>query len=358
MFACFASRVRRWFACLMLATVCAGNAWAQFVPPQNLDPASATIRLDSSFQSDAWLVYTYDIDETGNVVNAQIQSSNGVLEVEQAILRQVNAMRFSPARRGGNPVKVSADPVVYTWILDLPREMTPRFAQLYQQAWDLYAEENYDAAFDIAVELKNFPGRNALEEVKFQILAASLASRWDDEAAELQHLTRVVEFQSLALNNNFKNTYVSTQQYLQILKRILTLQLNGRMLADAGNTLDLMQNLGRGSPVVDEAAALYSQAEQQLAAMDDVAINGELVPLYRDGPGSWKAGLSRSEFSVSDVRGRVGAVFLVCANGERSLRYPSSDPWRIPTGWSDCKVDVSGKAGTRLVLHQHAPRQR
>lgn len=358
MFACFGRAVKCAFATLVLASICAGKSWAQFVPPQNLDPASATIRLDSSFQSDAWLVYTYDIDETGQVVNAEIQSSNGVPEVEQAVLRQVKAMRFRPARRGDKPVKVGADPVVYTWILDLPREMGPRFAQRYQQAWDLYAQEDYDSAFDIAVELKNFPGRNALEEVKFQILAASLASRWDDEAAELQHLSRVVEFQSLALNNNFRNTYVPQQQYLQILKRILTLQLNGRMLADAGKTLDLMQELGRGSAVVEEAAALYRQSEQAFNAMADVAIKGELVPLYRDGPGSWKAGLSRSVFSLSDVRGSVGAVFLVCANGERALRYPASDPWTIPAGWSDCLVDVSGKAGTRLVLHQYADGQR
>ena len=355
MFACFARRARLCAAALVLGMFGSSAAWAQFVPPQNLDPASATIRLGSSYQNDAWLVYTYDIDETGTVVNAAIQSSNGVIDVEQAVLNQVKAMRFSPAKRGGKPVKVSADPVVYTWILDKPREMSPRFAQMYQQAWDLYAQENYDGAFDIAVELKTFPGRNAQEEVKFQILAASLASRWQDEAAELQHLSRVVEFQSLALNNNFNNTYVPGQQYLQILKRILTLQLNGRMLADAGDTLDLMQGLGRGTPIVDEAAALYTQKESELLSVADVAISGELVPLYRDGPGSWKAGLSRTDFSISDVRGQVGAVFLVCANGERSLRYPSREPWKIPSGWSDCKIDVSGKAGTRLVLHQLTP---
>ena len=354
MFFRVAGRTRSLIAALALGLAVNPAAWAQFIPPKNLDPASATIRLGSSFQSDAWLVYTYDTDETGAVINAKIQSSNGVPEVEQEILRQVGAMRFTPAKRGGNPVKVSADPVVYTWILDLPREMSPRFAELYQQAWDLYAQENYDAAFDIAVELKNFPGRNAQEEVKFQILAASLASRWDDEAAELQHLSRVVELQSLALNNNFGNIYVPTEQYLKVLKRILTLQLNARMLADAGKTLDLMQGLGRGTPVVEDAAALYRQTEAQLQAMDDVTISGELVPLYREGPGSWKAGLSRTQFSVSDVRGRVGAVFLVCANGERALRYPSRDPWKIPGGWSDCKVDVSGKAGTRLVLHQYS----
>ena len=163
-----------------------------------------------------------------------------------------------------------------------------------------------------------------------------------------------MELQSLALNNNFGNIYVPTEQYLKVLKRILTLQLNARMLADAGKTLDLMQGLGRGTPVVEDAAALYRQTEAQLQAMDDVTISGELVPLYREGPGSWKAGLSRTQFSVSDVRGRVGAVFLVCANGERALRYPSRDPWKIPGGWSDCKVDVSGKAGTRLVLHQYS----
>ncbi|MEP4146278.1 MAG: energy transducer TonB [Halioglobus sp.] len=362
MIACVFSRALGLFpvltASLLISLASIGSAWAQFSPPQNLDPSSAVINLGSSFQSDAWLVYTYDIDETGKVANAVIRSSNGVPEVEQAVLRQVNAMQFRPAQRGGKPVKVSADPVVYTWILDKPREMSPRFAELYQKAWDLYAEENYDGAFDIAIELKAYPGRNAKEEVKFQVLAASIASRWNDEAAELQHLSRVVEFQTLALSNNFNNTYVPTSQYLQILKRMQTLQLNNRMLADAGITLDRMQALGRGTDVVAEAAAHYSRAEQELQALPDVTIAGELVPLFREGPGSWKAGLSRNDFSISDVHGRVGAVFLVCAGQERSLRYPAREPWSIPAGWSECKVDVSGKAGTRLVLHQHAPGQR
>ncbi len=346
---------RRTGQVLLLLFLPATLAFAQFVPPRNLDPAGATIRLGSSYQSDAWLVYTYDIDETGKVVNPTIHSSNGVLEVEQAVLQQLRNMRFQPATRNGTPVEVPAEPVVYTWILDLPREMSPRFADIYRQAWDYYSQEDYDAAFEQAVELKSYPGRNALEEVKFQILAASLASRWKDGAAELQHLSRVVEFQSLAMDNNFKNTYVPHDQFLQILGRILDLQLQRMMLADAGNTLDRMQRLGRGSPLVEEAAARYRTAEQDYRSRPEVVVSGELVPLYQGGSGSWKSGLTRTEFSISGVHGRVGAVYLVCSGGEKPLRYPSTTHWQVPAGWQNCGVEVVGQAGTRLKLHQYAP---
>lgn len=329
-------------------------AHAQFEPPRSLDPTGPSIRLDGNYQSDAWLVYTYDIDEAGKVVNPTIHSSNGVLEVEQAVLRQLRDMQFQPAMRNGKPVEVPAEPVVFTWILDLPREMSPRFAEIYRQAWDYYAEENYDAAFEQAVALKNDPGRNALEEVKFQILAASLASRWQDDAAELQHLTRVVELQSLAMDNNFNNTYVPNDQFLKILKRILNLQLQRKMLADAGETLDRMQQLGRGTPVVEQAAAGYRAAESDYRSRAEVVVSAELVPLYQGGSGSWKGGLTRDDFSISDVQGRVGGVYLVCNAGERALRYPATTRWTVPAGWSDCKVEVVGKAGTRLKLHQFA----
>ena len=345
---------RSLFALMLLLLATALPAWSAFTPPQNLDPASATIQLDTSFQSDAWLVYTYEIDAEGRVVNATIQSSNGVLEVEQAVLQQVGAMRFRPAQRNGNPVKVSADPVIYTWILDKRRELSPRFSDLYRQAWAHYAEENYEIASEIAAQLKTFPGRNALEEVKFQILAASLASRREDEAAELRHLRRVVEFQRLALSNNFRNVYVPADQYLKVLNRILTLQLNRMMLADAGRTLETMQSLGPGSDIAREAANSYRQTELSFQAIEDVTVTGELVPLYREGPGAWKTGLSRERFSLSDVRGHVSSVFLVCANAEKQLRYPARDPWTIPPGWTQCMIDVSGKAGTRMVLHQYA----
>lgn len=340
---------------LLLGLLPAMFVWSAYIPQQNLDPATAGVRLDSSYQSDAWLVYTYDINTEGRVINTVIQRSNGVLEVEQAVLQQINAMRFKPAMRDGKPVVVSADPVIFTWILDKPREMSVPFGDRYRQAWALYTEKNYEAAAGIAKELKDYSGRNALEETKARILAASLASRTADEATELQQLSRVVQLQSLALNNNFSNLYVSNDQYLQILKRIQTLQLNGKMLADAGKTLLSIQGLGAGSEIAIEASRSYREAEVALHAMDDVTIQGELQALYPNAPGAWKAGLFRDSFSVSDVRGRVGAVYLVCSGQEKRLPYPARGPWQIPPGWSECEIDVSGEAGASLVLHQHAP---
>lgn len=340
-----------------LYLLCAAAAFAQFTPPKNLDPASSTITLDSSFQSDAWLVYTYSIGADGKVVDATIQSSNGVREVEEEVLRQVNAMRFSPALRDGEPVQVSADPVIFTWILDKPRKMTPLFEEMYLEAWSKFSEEDFDGAFDIAVQLKNFPGRNSYEDVKFQILAASLANRWDDTAAELQHLNRVVELQTLADANNFQHPYVEDAQYLRILSRIQTLQLERMMLADAGDTLVRIHARGAGSQLVLDAAAQYAKAEREFKARPDVTVLGELLPIYRGGPGGWKTGLSRTDFSISDVKGRIGAVFLTCKQGEIQLRYPSNSKWRVPEGWGGCKIDVSGKAGSRFILHQYMPGQ-
>jgi TonB family protein len=334
-----------------------GAALAVFTPPKNLDPAASTITLDSSFQSDAWLVYTYSIGPDGKVVDATIQSSNGVREVEEEVLRQVNAMRFSPAKRDDVPVQVSADPVIFTWILDTPRAMTPLFEEMYLDAWTKFRDGDYDGAFDLAVQLKSFPGRNSFEEVKFQILAASLFNRWEDSAAELQHLSRIVELQSLADANNFQNPYVEGEQYLQILSRIQALQLERMMLADAGDTLVKIHARGAGSQIVLDAATQYAQAEKAFKARPDVTVAGELLPIYRGGPGGWKTGLSRVDFSISDVKGRIGAVFLTCKQGEIQLRYPSNQNWRVPAGWGGCKIDVSGKAGSRFILHQYAPGQ-
>lgn len=329
-------------------------AHSAFTPARNLDPSNASIRLDSSFQSDAWLVYTYAIDTAGRVVDTTIQSSNGVLEVEQEVLRQVNAMRFSPAQRDGNPVQMPAGPVTFTWILDKPRELSPRFLDIYQKAWAHYAEGDYDTASGLALQLRDYPGRNALEEVKARILAASLANRKQDQAAELRQLGRVVNFQELALNNNFKNLYVPADQYLKILNRILVLQLDRRMLADAGQTLESIQALGPGSDIAREAADSYGRTELALQAVEDVAVDGELVSSYRGGPGNWKLGLSRQHFALGDISGRVDAVFLVCANAEQQLRYPTTKPWSIPAGWGECLVEITGEAGTRVVLHQYA----
>ena len=343
------------WALLFCALLLAGTpAFSQFVPPEPLDPSAGNPSLDAGYDTEAWLVYTYEIDTGGNVVNAEIHSSNGVLEVEQSILNQVQAQRFRPATRGGNPVKVFVGPVFYTWIVDKPRELSPDFDRMYQEAWALFNDNNYDGAFEIAAKLKDLPGRSAYEEVKLQILAASLSSRWDDTAAELQHLERAVELQTLADGNRFRNRYIEQGQYLLILERIHTLQLERSMLADAANTLDKMIAYGAGSEAVARAKESHLSADRQFRSAPDVAIAGELTPIYRGGPGAWETRLSRDLISLSGIRGKVDGVLLVCAQGDVQLRFPATDPWRVPAGWSQCKVEVSGRSGTRFRLHQLA----
>jgi hypothetical protein len=336
---------------LLFASV---QASAQFVPPEPLNPAVGDPSLDPGYETEAWLVYTYEIDTSGKVVNAEIHSSNGVLEVEQSILNQVQAQQFRPAMRGGKPVKVFVGPVFYTWIVDKPRELSPDFDSMYQEAWARFNADDYDGAFEIAAKLKDLPGRSAYEEVKLQILAASLSSRWDDTAAELQHLERAVELQALADGNRFRNRYIDQNQYLLILERIHTLQLERSMLADAATTLDKMIAYGAGSEVVGRAKESHLTADRQFRSAPDVAIVGELTPIYRGGPGAWETRLSRSLISLSSIRGKVDGVLLACAQGDMQLRFPSTDPWRVPAGWSQCKVEVSGRSGTRFRLHQLA----
>jgi TonB family protein len=341
---------------VVLAFLAAAAVNAGFTPPQNLTVGqSATPSLDASYDQEAWVVYTYDVNTEGVVANATIHSSNGVTEIEEEILHHVNSMRFIPAKRDGRPVKVSVGPIVYTWLLDKPREMTVLFNETYQQAWAYFKQQDYDQAFDLAAQLKNFPGRNAFEEIKFQILGASLASRWEDDTAELAHLKRIVEFQSLADRNGFKNPYVEDGQYLMMLERIHALQAGKMMLADAEVTLNKMMARAADSEPTHRARIAHEDAAGRFQANPDVAIAGELTPIYRDGQGIWETRLSREKFSVSNVKGKIESVHLVCnGGGEKRLRYPSRDPWSVPVGWRTCKVEVAGRSGTRFTLHQLA----
>ena len=326
---------------------------ADYVPPRNLSPDNGVIRLGGEIQQDAWLVYAYDVDLKGGVANPRVISSNGVPAVEQAVLAELSAMRIEPARRDGRAVGASAHPVVFTWILDLPRELSPAYREQWQRAWALFREGNYDDAAREAEQLGKTPGRNALEEVTYRILAASLASRKGDWQGELQHLQRASAFQTLARTNEFKHRYIEPDQYLLILERIQALQLERMMLADAGKTLALIRELGPGSPVASRAASAYADAEGRFNALAEVTTPGGLVPMYPGGPGVWKTGLSRETFSISDVEGEISALYLVCNGRETRLDYPVQAPWRAPGNPDGCEIDIVGTAGTRLVLHQY-----
>ncbi len=243
--------------CLLVALGAAPlNALADYVPPRQLSPESSVIRLDKSFRDDAWLVYSYEVDAQGGVINPRIITSNGVAAVDRAVLGKLAEFRFSPASRDGQPVSAGVDPVIFTWILDLPRDMSPAFRATWETAWALFREGNLPEAARLAAELGAAPGRNAFEEVKYRVLAASIASRRGDSNLELRHLQRASEFQLLAKDNNFKNRYIEPDQYLLILERIQALQLERMMLADAGDTLALIRELGPDSAVAKRAGSL------------------------------------------------------------------------------------------------------
>lgn len=327
---------------------------AGLVPPQSVIPGqSVTPALDSSYEHEAWLVYTYDIDIRGNVVNLEIHTSNGVAEIEQRVLDHVGAMRFSPATRDGKPVKVSLGPVVFTWILDIPRVMAPQFKRLYEQAWTHFKAQQFEAATEVAHSLEQWPARTAYEEVKYRILAASLASRDLDEGAEQTYLNRIVDFQELADRNNFNNPYVVENQYLLMLDRIHSLQLAKTLLGDAQLTLNKLIARDPDAQVTLDAQSAQQEAENRLLHIADVSLVGKLSALYPGAQGLWETQLFREKFLITNAAGSIASVHLSCkSGGDRRLIYPSAVSWKIPPGWRGCKLEIAGTSGTRFTLHQ------
>lgn len=339
---------------VILLLVGASAQAAGLVPPQSVIPGqSVTPTLDSSYEQEAWLIYTYDIDIQGKVINLEIHQSNGVAEIEQRILDHVSAMRFSPATRNGQPVTVSLGPVVFSWILDVPRTMAPEFKRLYDEAWTHFNTQDYDAAAQVARSLGEWPARNAYEEVKYRILAASLASRDFDEVTEQTHLNRIVDFQELADKNSFNNPYVVVNQYLLILDRLHGLQLAKNLLGDAHVTLDNLLARASEAQITLDAQKAHSEAQDRLLSVADVSLVGKLSALYPGAQGLWEARLFRDKFLITNAAGSIDSVYLSCkTGGDRRLIYPSAVSWNIPSGWSSCKLEIAGTSDTRFTLHQ------
>ena len=341
-------------AMLLIGLCGAPFTLAQYQPPQSLNPnAPRYPDFDTTQSGEVWLVYTYEIDVDGLVKKLQIHSSNGVEEVNAAIAAHITQMRYKPASRDGNPVLTYVGPVFFTLILDEARQLTPIFRQYYDAAQQQIAAGDYDAAFENAVAMKDMARRNAYEEVQVQLLAAKMAAHWEDPAAELQHLKRAVEFQTLADSKNFTNGYLEANQYLLTLGRIHELQLQNQMLADASRTLFSMMSVNADSMITTDARFRHEDFEIQVDQTKPLEIKAELTPIYRGGPGSWEGWLARPEFALDNVRGgKIDSVFLVCDNGERRLDYPYSRRWTIPAGLNSCKVELSGASGTRLLVRQ------
>ena len=76
---------------LLLAMVTAPLTQAQYQPPESLNPSAPRYPdFDTSQSGEVWLVYTYEIDVDGLVKKLQIHSSNGVEEVNSAIVNHIS----------------------------------------------------------------------------------------------------------------------------------------------------------------------------------------------------------------------------------------------------------------------------
>ena len=328
-------------------------SFGQYQPPQNLNPEIPRYPdFDTTQSGEVWLVYTYEIDVDGLVKKLQIHSSNEVVMVNDAIKAHISGMRYQPAMRNGKPVLTYVGPVFFTLILDEERRLSPIFQRYYDVAKQQISAGDYDGAFENAVAMKNIAKRNAYEEVKVQLLAAQLVAHWEDDAAELQHLKRAVEFQTLADSKKFTHAYLEPNQYLVTLGRIHEIHLKNQMVADAGRILDSMMGLDAESMITTDARFRHEEFQMQVDGSKPLETKAELTPIYRSGPGSWESWLARPEFGLDKVRGKIDSLFLICDNGERRLDYPYQTKWNIPAGMQACKVEITGDSGTRLVFKQ------
>ncbi len=329
-------------------------SYAQYQPPQSLNPERPRYPdFDTTQSGEVWLVYTYEVGLDGLVKNMQIHSSNGVAEINQAIADHIAATRYQPAMRNGQPVLTYVGPVFFTLILDEQRVLSPIFQRYHDTAKQQIAAGDFDGAFDNAVAMRDMARRSAYEEVQVQLLAAQLSAHWEDDAAELQHLKRAVEFQTLADSKRFKNAYLEPNQYLITLARIHELQLKNQMQGDASSVLESMMNLNAESMITTDARFRHDEFEMQVDATKPLETKAELTPIYRDGPGSWESRLARPEFGIDRVRGKIESLYLICENGERRLQYPYQSKWFVPAGLQACKLEITGDSGTRLVFRQY-----
>ncbi|MFT6958801.1 MAG: hypothetical protein ACJAYC_003823 [Halieaceae bacterium] len=328
-------------------------SFGQYQPPQNMNPEIPRYPdFDTTQSGEVWLVYTYEIDVEGLVKKLEIHSSNEVVMVNEAIKAHISRMRYQPAMRNGQPVLTYVGPVFFTLILDEERRLSPIFQRYYDVAKQQISTGDYEGAFENAVAMRGMARRNAYEEVKVQLLAAQMAAHWEDDAAELQHLKRAVEFQTLADSKKFTHGYLEATEYLVTLGRIHEVQLSNQMMADAGRILDSMMELDAESMITTGVRFRHEEFQMEVDGSKPLETKAELTPIYRGGPGSWEGWLARPEFGLDKVRGKIESLFLICDSGERRLDYPYQIKWTIPAGMQACKVEITGDSGTRLVFKQ------
>jgi TonB family protein len=315
----------------------------------------------------AWLELSLTVSKDGRVRNAKIVDGYYRPDFERSTLEAVRRWTFKPGTANGVPVDWTN--LTFRVVFDIRNEINvrisgafPKFKREYKEVNELLKNKRYaEAKQKVQAMIANHDVRLLYEYGAAEMLLATAELNLGHPETALVAIRRATPFPNMrvaellrphkvrALSKQEMQTsnFLTGKALEQALHDRFYIDVKLDRYLDALETADHMQQVGKD--VLDDTTKEAANGIRQLLTSDaEIRVHAvpESVP--------WSYRLVRHDFTITDVKGTVNGMDLVCERQSAHLTFQPGSEWLLPPGWGDCTLTVNVGTGTQFTLVEFA----
>ncbi|WP_286262566.1 energy transducer TonB [Thalassotalea atypica] len=313
--------------------------------------------------AEGWVIVSYVVEPDGNTSNVLIERSSGRKRFEKEALRAIKDWKYNPALENGEPVQQCRNNVRLDFRMKKERAgVSRKFLSLYKKFVSALNEKDAERIEKLAPQMKSYKIFVANESFfKFTSMADYYEYKGDIEK-QYSNLGLAVHsgvdakfYRKLSDKTSKGDSEPQeawstkernkAQQIRTVLHRKLMIELDKGSVSHALNTVNKLLAV---SPT-KEIGSIYQRQKESL----DNFIASEHVLSTKatvNNNGIWQHQLLRSDFSFTEIQGKLDSVDVRCQNKRHVFSINEQTQWKIPENWKTCHLYVKGKEGTEFSL--------
>jgi TonB family protein len=289
-------------------------------------------------REEGWVQLSFMVDTAGKPYEIAVIHTTGNKTLNKEATGIVARSTFEPATLNGKPIESVMEFKVHFENLALAQHpgAGSAFISAYRALTGAVAANDRPAADAALGKLKI---TNLYEDAYFGLATYSYASKWGNEAQQLEGLSRAIAEENLA-------HYLPTVQFKSALLACLKLQLKAQLYAEAITTWKRLEKLGADESTAAQVRLVFDRLEKLRSDDSAYEVSGSMPE------GQWHLHLFKRHFKARISEGSIAEVRLRCQNAYVSFAFDPQLQYQVPDKYGECSIQLDGKPGTQFMLVQ------
>lgn len=285
---------------------------------------------------EGWTELAFMVDPGGKPFEVTVIRSTGNKTFDEVAADAIEHSTFQPAVLNGKPIESGYEMRYLFFYIGLDSGASSGFARPYRELLTAVATGD-KAAADAA--LKKIKIANLYDDANFGLATYSYATRWGNEAQQLEGLRRAIGDEHFAAR-------LPKDKFMAALLECVQLELKGHQYAEAMTHWKRLKKLGVDKVTEAQMEPLIDQLQKLRSDNSKYEVPGVLLD------GRWFLHLFKRHFQAVVDEGYISQVKLRC---DKRYLYFAFDPKRryeVASQDGSCSIELLGAPGTRFKLIQ------